>query len=496
MTCLVAVAAERPAVLVVFVVGLLTCSAPAARAQAPPPARGADAPATTWSLRNWSRIEWWRFFEPPPGGGDSNYAYPANRLQAGVRRNADRYTLTAALQYVQFGNLPTGAVGPGPLGLGAVYFAHADRSDSHQVYLRYLNLQLKDLLPGVTLDVGRMPYSSGGETSSANPKIEAVKQQRVAARLVGEFEWSLYQRAYDGVRVDAARPTWTATVLAFHPTQGGFEDAAGPTMNDVRVLGGSLTVKPPALGDAAELQAFAFRYDDSRNVAARPDNSGRSASAVDVGVSTFGTALVAASQPRDGRQWDGLLWLAGQTGSWYGQSHRAFSLAAEAGYQWGATPWRPWVRGGVLWASGDEDPSDDRHGTFFQMLPTVRRYAQSAIYSQMNNTDVFVQALARPMASLGIRADLHRVGLASSRDHWYFGSGATQSRGTVFGFSTRPSNGRTDLATIVEASGDYTVSRRWSINAYLGVIRGGQVVRRAFAGPAMTFGYVENVLQF
>ncbi|MBI3049969.1 MAG: alginate export family protein [Acidobacteria bacterium] len=476
---------------------LLTCVAPpAARAQASAPPADPGTASTTWTLRNWSRVEWWRFFEPPPGGGDHEYAYPVNRLQAGVRRDGARYGLTAALQYVQFGNLPADAVGPGPLGLGAVYFGHAGRSDSRQVYLRYLHLQLKDLLPGVTLQVGRMPYASGGEDASGHPKIEAVTLQRVAARLVGEFEWSIYQRGYDGVRVDVVRRPWRASAVAFSPTQGGFEDAAGLMMPDVRVLGGTFTVRPVALGDVAEVQAFALRYSDDREVAARPDNTGRAAAGVDVGINTFGATLVAASSAVEGRQWDGLLWLAGQTGSWYEQTHRAFSIAAEAGHQWGAARWRPWLRGGVLWASGDDDPTDDRHGTFFQMLPTVRRYAQTALYSQMNSVDVFVQAFARPTPSLAVRADVHRVGLADARDRWYFGSGATQSRGSQLGFSTRPSSGRTDLATIVELSGDYTLSRRWSINAFLGVARGGEVVRRSFAGRTMTFGYLENVLQF
>lgn len=486
----------RRATIVTFALLLTPVIPPAAAAQAASPRAASALPATSWIVRNWTRVEWWRFFEPPPGGGDHEYAYPVNRLQAGVRRDAARYALTAALQYVQFGNLPAAAVGPGPLGLGAVYFGHAGRSDSRQVYLRYLHLQLKELLPGVTLQVGRMPYASGGEDISGHPKIEAVKLQRVGARLVGEFDWSIYQRGYDGVRVDAVRRAWHASAVAFSPTQGGFEDAAGLMMPDVRVVGGSVTVRPPALGNAAELQAFALRYGDDRDVAARPDNSGRPASVADVGIDTFGATVVAASPSGDGQQWDGLVWFAGQTGNWYGQSHRALSVAAEAGHQWSDAPWQPWLRAGVLWASGDDDPADDRHGTFFQMLPTVRRYAQTALYSQMNSTDVFVQAFARPTPALGLRADLHRVGLASSRDHWYFGSGATQSRGTQFGFATRPSNGRTDLATIVETSADYAISRRWSINAFFGVARAGGVVRRSFAGRTMTFGYVENLLQF
>ena len=344
--------------------------------------------------------------------------YVANRLQLGFRRTAPRIDLSAALQYVQFGGLPSDAVGPGPLGLGAVYFAHAGRSDSHQVYLRYLNVRLKNLIPSVNVQIGRMPYSSGGEGASGVPKIEAVKRQRVDARLVGEFEWSIYQRAYDGIRVDIARPGWNSTLLGFRPTQGGFEDAAGATMNDVTVLGGSVTIEPDRLIKGAELQAFTFRYIDDRRVAARPDNSGRTAERVDVAVNSLGTTLVAASEPHDGRQWDGVIWFVGQTGSWYDQTHRAFSVAAELGHQWTTAPWRPWVRIGGLRSSGDDDPGDDRHGTFFQMLPTVRRYSQTAAYSQMNNTNLFAQVQLRPAEPLALRVDVHRVGLATARDLW------------------------------------------------------------------------------
>jgi hypothetical protein len=48
----------------------------------------------------------------------------------------------------------------------------------------------------------------------------------------------------------------------------------------------------------------------------------------------------------------------------------------------------------------------------------------------------------------------------------------------------------------VELSADYGVSRHWSMNGFLGVARGGEVVRRVFTGRTMTFAYIENVLQF
>jgi hypothetical protein len=126
------------------------------------------------------------------------------------------------------------------------------------------------------------------------------------------------------------------------------------------------------------------------------------------------------------------------------------------------------VRGGYLRASGDDEPLDDRHGTFFAILPTVRQYARSALYSQMNNTDLFAQLLARPRTNMNVRLDWHRVGLATSSDGWYYGSGATQEHGTIFGFATRPSFGATHLATIGEGSVDYAIAPHWSVDGYLG----------------------------
>jgi len=438
----------------------------------------------------------WRFFEPPVGGGNDDYAFLANRLFGGVQMAAPAYDLTAALQYVHFGGLPRDAVGPGPLGTGAVYYAHAGRSDSHQIYLRYANVRLKHLVPATSIQIGRMPYSSGGEAASGNSKIEAVKLQRVAARLIGEFEWSIYQRAHDGVRIDTTRPRWTGTAFAFHPTQGGFEDAAGLMMSAVTVIGGAATITSATSSPTVQYQAFAYRYRDTRKVTQRPDNTGRSAQAIDVGINTFGGSIIVAPPITHGHQWDGLVWMAAQTGSWYELHHRAASVAIEAGHQWAMSGWQPWLRGGYLYASGDGDPSDDRHGTFFEMLPTVRRYAQTALYSQMNNTDLFAQLLVRPRPRITLRLDAHRVGLASARDAWYYGSGATQQHGSIFGLATRPSFGVTHLATIAEGSVDYGFAPHWSVNGYLAVGRGGGVVTPAFAGHALTFAYVENVLQF
>lgn len=446
--------------------------------------------------RNWTRVESWSFFEPRPGGGDPDYTFIANRLLVGVRHSGPRHEVNAAVQYVQFGGLPETASGPGALGTGALYFDHNRRTDSRQVHLKAANVHLKKIGGALDVRAGRMPYTSGAEAPSGNPGIEAVKRMRLDSRLVGEFEWSLYQRAFDGVRVD-----WDdgsalhATGVAFWPTQGGFEERANRNLRDVRVLGGVFDVRPSSALPRTQVQAFVWNYRDTRPITGRPDNMFRPASGVDVDITTFGGSLV-ASYPTAAGAADVLAWIAVQTGDWYETSHGAAAFALEGGHQWTDVPGRPWVRGGWNRASGDDKADDDEHGTFFPMLPTGRKYSLSASYASMNMDDMFGQLIVRPARQVTVRADVHRLRLVDPADLWYAGSGATRREGGIFGYAGRRSGGGRSLGVAWEGSADWVLSPRWSINGYAGIIRGGDVVESIFRGRTLRFVYVENVIGF
>jgi hypothetical protein len=474
----------------VLVLAALLVQAPTQPARAVPP-----APAPTWFVRNTMRLESWRFFEPNAGGGEPDYTFIANRLLFGVRHVAAKWEFQGAGQYVQFGNLPERAVGPGPLGSGGAYYDASQDRASRQLYLKYLNVKVKGLAPGLDVLVGRFGYASGGEAPSGHAKIEAVKRQRVDSRLIGEFEWSIYQRSFDGVRADWRRGEYQLTGSWLRPTQGGFEEDANVHVPEVNVLAATINARPGAWLPRADTQVFVYHYDDGREVRARPDNTGRPAAEVDVAITTFGGTLVSA-WPAGAGELDSLLWVAAQTGDWYGDDHGAWSMAVEAGYQWPGAPWKPWLRGGVNASSGDGDPTDTRHGTFFQMLPTARKYSLSTVYTQMNLRDIFAQALLRPTAALSIRADLHRLDLMNREDRWYFGSGITQHRGTGFGFGARTSNGGTAFGIVLEAGADYVVNPHWSVNGYAGRIAGEEVVERLFRDSTLTFAYVENIISW
>jgi hypothetical protein len=449
--------------------------------------------AVRWNVADVTRLESWSFFTPPPSGGDPTYAFVANRLRMTMNATWSRIDATAAVQYVQFGDLPNGAIGPGALGTGALYFMHSPESISRGVSLRALNLRAR-LGHGLTLQAGRFGYTSGAESASGRPKVEAIKRARLDSRLIGDFEWSLYQRSFDGVRGDLDRRRWHATAAWLRPTQGGFENDAGAELDDIDVATGTLTLRPAVLVPATDVAVFAHRYDDDRAVTARPDNSGRTAARADVGITTIG-ASAAGSAARGNGEFDWLLWAAVQQGGWYEQSHRAWSAAIEGGHQW-RVAWQPWLRAGYLRASGDSNANDERHGTFFPMLPTVRRYSFTTAYAPMNLEDSFAELVLRPTSRVSARGDVRHLRLVQANDRWYAGSGATRRDGPYFGYAGRSSGGRSDLGVAIEGAADVAVNPHWSINGFIGGMHGGSVVQTLFTGHWLRFAYIENVLQF
>jgi hypothetical protein len=465
------------------------------------------AQSVTATLSNVTRVESWSYFEPrldilaltADTIGDPDYTFVGDRAELGVRVAGSRFDLSGAFNYVRLENLPEDAIGPGGLGAGAFYFAATGLRYSYQLYLGELMVRVKSADERLSLSVGRMPF---GRLRPALPKTQPgfappgsslarVGDERLEGRLLGNFEWSYYQRRFDGVRFDLDRPDWHVTGGVFVPTQGGFEESANLSMPKLQVATGSFTHKSAR----AEWQAFAHLYRDRRSPPmAVVDNTFSPDRPVDVTVLAVGTSHARVA-PTAAGELDTVLWGSVQVGDWYGTSHRAGSVAAEAGHRWTQAPLKPWLRGGLLWASGDGDGGDRRHRTFFQMLPSSRQYALSSVYAQMNVRDAFVQAWIEP-SRVSARIEVHAVALASGADLWYQGSGATSSSGRYFGFSGRAAGGASSLGTVLEGTVDVPIMNHWSVNGYAGSMWAGDVVRQQFTGKRLTFWYLENVIRF
>src|SRR5262249_40600166 len=139
---------------------------------------------------------------------------------------------------------------------------------------------------------------------------------------------------------------------------------------------------------------------------------------------------------------------------------------------------RPWVRGGYDYESGDRNPADGTHGTFFQVLPTARVYARFPFFNMMNNRDVFGELMLRPSKALSIRSDVHSLKLANPNDLWYSGGGMFQP--WTFGYTGRPSNGRSGLATLYDISADYNANPHASVGLYFGHAAGKLVMQSLY----------------
>jgi hypothetical protein len=453
-------------------------------------------PAVTGTLANTTRAESWRYFEPAvEPAGDPNYTFFANRTDIGVHVDGSRFDFGGAFNYVRLENLPAAAIGPGGLGDGAFYFAASGINYSYQLYFSELIARIKSA-NGTSLTVGRMPFSSGGEgrlrQGSGEPgsELQRVIRDRLESRLIGNFEWSLYQRRFDGARFDVDRSRWHFTAAAFVPTQGGYEESTNLSMPKIQVVDAALTHQQAH----AEWQAFGYTYVDRRPEKAVVDNTLSFDRAVDVTIETIGGSYARVTPVASG-EIDVVGWIAAQAGDWYGQPHRAASGTIEAGHRWTRPSYHPWLRAGYLWASGDGNAADGRHGTFFQMIPSSRKFATSSVYAQMNLRDAFAQLSVEPRA-LKVRIEVHALQLASGADLWYSGSGATASSGRYFGFSGRAANGARSLGTVVDGAVEVPVMKYWSISGYGAVMSAGNVVQQQFSSKHLTFWSLENVVRF
>jgi len=434
-----------------------------------------------------ARYAYWNWFEAPSDNNEYSYGFQRTRLN--LKFNSKYMDIFVQPQYVHMFGLPDDAVSPsprGPLGMGGLYYLHNKEESPykfgvHQAYLQFQNI----FDQGISLKGGRFEYCDGLEAlrKKDGKKFNAVKKIRLADRMISSFGWSAFGRSFDGGLLKLDNDAVSLTSSFFYPTQGGWEKDTNETIEDIKITTVTLTAKRDVLLSGAELAGFYYNYQDDRNAAQRIDNSGISTSAdgVNIDIHMVGGHLLGVYNVGPG-QLDVLFWGGAQFGDWYELDQRAFALDGEIGYQFIKFPWKPWLRMGYFYGSGDDDSSDSDHGTFFQMAPGTRRYQLLPFCDLMNTQDVFFQLITKPTKKLVTRLDYHFIQLSESSDRWYMGSGPTQEKGSIFGYLARPTNGEDDLAQELDVILNYAVNPHCSLIFSYSHVFGGDVISSIYGG--------------
>ena len=435
---------------------------------------------------NWrTRAEGWNWFEGPTGNSD--YGFWQSLLRVGIGQTGERLDWLVEGEQPSILGLPNDAVVAAPqgqLGLGGSYYtANNNHTNEANGFVKQAFVNFKHLGPAA-LKIGRFEYFDGAEVKPKDPFLATIVQTRITNRLISNFGFSAVQRAFDGVQLSLNSGQSNFTFLGARPTQGVFQ-VKGMNELDVDVYSGTYTRTSNVGRSSADLRVFGIGYVDHRTHVLKTDNRPSAVRSADQGkieIATYGLDYVLVYDADKAGKFDLVLWGALQNGSWGSQTQHAAAFVTEAGWQAPVKVMQPWFSVGYSYGSGDGNPTNSRHSTFFQLLPTPRPYARFPFYNMMNNEDAYGTLNLRPTSKLALRTEAHALRLASASDLWYSGGGAFQPK--TFGYAGRPSHGNRGLANVWDFNADYQFTRSFSMSLYYGHAWGKGVIASIYPKDA------------
>jgi len=446
----------------------------------------------------------WDWFQA--SSGNNAYGYSGNLLRVNFAEKLKSWDWDAELAAPILLGMPdnaTVAAPQGALGLGSNYYsANGNSRYSSMVFVKQLYVRFKGLgaSEANTLQVGRFEFNDGSELAPKNATLAVLKRDRISQRLIGTFGWSDVGRSFDGLHYSYSKPTNDLTFVAATPTRGVFQ-TDGWGWNRVGFGYAAYTHEWGSGKHAADTRVFMVDYDDWRHIL-KTDNRPlaiRRGDTENIHIQTFGGHSLHVFTTTAGTI-DALAWGAGQTGRWGTQTQLAYAVDFEGGYQPGALPGplaklKPWLRGGFTMGSGDGNPNDNRHGTFFQVLPTPRPYARFPFFNMMNTEDRFGALVLRPHAKVTVSSEFHSLRLSNPNDLWYSGGGVFQP--WTFGYTGRSTSGPRSLGNLYDTSIEYRATRRVTFSGYVGYTQGLATMEQIYPqGKEGKFGYLEALFRF
>jgi hypothetical protein len=429
------------------------------------------------------RLENWHWFTPATG--EPAYTFNGTTARFSLSQARESFDWLVEMEAPILIGLPQNSVAPGTqgqLGQGATYYvSNHKESNVAMLFPKQVSLRIHSVFGSKfsTLKLGRFEFQDGGEVTAKDPTMLVIKRDRVQQRLIGPFTFTDVMRGFDGFHYVYNKPAINYTFIGAVPTRG-VSQVDGWGWIDVAFGYLSATKQIRTASTTAEWRAFGIYYDDWRNVV-KADNRSAPAKAADhtnIRIFTYGGHYVQVTKTPVGTidlMGEGAL----QVGNWGVLTQRAGMFDVEGGYQPKILPrLKPWLRAGYYYGSGDKDPNDGKHGTFFQILPTARPYARFPFYDMENNVDRFAMLTLKPFKRVTFHNEVHSLRLASHNDLWYTGGGAFQP--WTFGYQSRSGSGATSLANLYDVNVDVAVNARLTVTPYLGYAAGKSVIQAIY----------------
>src|SRR5579859_5324878 len=167
------------------------------------------------------RYEAWNWF---PAKGQDTYGFSGTLLRLNLSQQSATFDWNFELVAPILLGVPNRAALAAPqgqLGLGGSYYAANHNQENaafafpKQGYARFKSEHS-------SLQVGRFEFIDGSEVTPKDATLAAIKRDRIAYRLLGNFGYADVQRSIDGVRFSYTDGPWNFTGVSAIPDRGVF----------------------------------------------------------------------------------------------------------------------------------------------------------------------------------------------------------------------------------------------------------------------------------
>lgn len=280
------------------------------------------------------------------------------------------------------------------------------------------------------------------------------------------------RRSFDAARLRYVSPTWDAEAFAGYAQNERLEEFDNGMNQDYAFWGLRAARVVPGLVPGGRLEGLWIHTDRALAVY----DSGAAPEQRD----TFSARLNGTAHRID---YD--LELVGQTGDWGGRGIRAGYVAASAAYALNGTA-KPKLGLRFERATGDDDPTDGKMGTFSQLFG--RPVTLNGELGRANLTLFGPTLTLQPTPKLALDGSVSGLWRTSDHDGLYQGSAAVL-RGGAEGTSR-------EVGVRYTAGTRYAVSPFWTLGAYVNRVQAGDFLEQTGDGKDLTYATLYTTFRF